>query len=62
MAKKKKRKDWKIVLGILLFLLVLVIGVGTLLSDSETKPETKISKTLNAKIEFTGTQFIFFVG
>jgi len=60
MTKNNKGKGWKIALGTLLFLLVLVVGMGILLSDGETKVETKIevSKTLKAKIEFNGTQFI----
>jgi len=61
MTKKNKGKGWKIALGILLFLLVLVVGMGVLLSDDEIGVKTEVSqpsKTLNAKIQFNGTQFI----
>lgn len=58
MTNKKTGVGWKIVLGILLFLIVLVVGAGILLSDDETKIETsQPAKTLSARIRFDGTQF-----
>jgi len=59
MAEKKKRKGWMVALGMIFFLIILMAGVGILVSDSETtKTEVVQTKTLSAEITFDGSQFI----
>ena len=55
---KKKRKGWMVVLGIVFLLIIIVAGIGIIVSDSETKTEISQTKTLNAGITFDGIQFI----
>ena len=55
---KKKRKGWMIALGMLFLLIILMAGIGIIVSDSGTKTERSQTKTLNASITFDGTQFI----
>ncbi len=58
MAKTKKRKGWMVALGMLFFVIILIAGVGILVSDSEIKTEVSQAKVLNAEITFDGVQFI----